>query len=59
LSRSLTLLDSHLAIMGIVELCEPVIYGYSIMNKDNSATSAIFKTVTDILTKGLEDYIND
>lgn len=45
--------------MGIVELCEPVIYGYSIMNKDNSATSAIFKTVTDILTKGLEDYIND
>ncbi len=50
------LLDDRLALTGIVEPCEPVIYTYTIVNNHQSGDEA---TVTGVIIKGLENWVND
>jgi hypothetical protein len=50
------LLDDRLAITRLVELCEPVVFTYSIVNNHDSGDEAI---VVGVIVKGLEDWVND
>lgn len=49
-------LGGRLAITRTVELCEPIIYTYSIVNNHDSGDLA---TVSGVIVKGVGDWIND
>jgi hypothetical protein len=49
-------LDERLAITRVAELCEPVVFTYSIVNSHDSEEAA---TVTAIVIKGIDDFVND
>jgi hypothetical protein len=49
-------LFQKVAIPALVELCEPVTFAYTIVNSHDSGDE---ETVTRVVVKGLEDYLND
>jgi hypothetical protein len=49
-------LGERLAITRAIELCEPVVFSYSIVNNHDSGDEA---TIVAVIVKGIDDYVND
>jgi hypothetical protein len=49
-------LDERLAITRVIELCEPVVFSYTIVNNHDSGDEAM---VVAVIVKGIDDYVND
>jgi hypothetical protein len=49
-------LDERLAITRVIELCEPVVFSYAIVNSHDSGDEA---TIVAAIVKGIDDYVND